>query len=430
MATAASQPGVSVVSMSWGLAEGQAITAQDEAMYDSYLTTPAGHQGVTFVASTGDYGTADPEYPSFSPNVVAVGGTSLSVNADGSYNSETGWGSSTEAAGNGQFIGSGGGLSLYEAEPAWQLNVQNTGYRSTPDVSMVADPDTGAWIADPYNLPGDNPWAVVGGTSLSAPSWAGLIVLADQGRAAAGEATLGTASPTEAQQALYSVPQSDFNAITTGTNGLYNAGAGYNLVTGLGSPVANLLIPDLVSYTNGQADVSGRTVTVTGNGGVNSSTNNPAVTTNVINSMINVFDAEFVPLAGIANGVNAGRVNEAASAPATSPTLPLVAAASPVERTVAPLAARPATASIPLALESTRSVADAAIALAAAALGNGPMSRSIVTTVAAEMQPTSAVRCGAVRIPPRLTESIWTVATSSCCPPTTTCGWTAATATS
>jgi subtilase family serine protease len=48
--------------------------AADEALYDSYLTTPAGHQGVTFVASTGDYGTADPEYPAFSPNVVAVGG--------------------------------------------------------------------------------------------------------------------------------------------------------------------------------------------------------------------------------------------------------------------------------------------------------------------------------------------------------------------
>ena len=48
--------------------------------------------GVTFVASTGDYGAADPEYPAFSPNVVAVGGTSLTLNADNSYNSETGWG--------------------------------------------------------------------------------------------------------------------------------------------------------------------------------------------------------------------------------------------------------------------------------------------------------------------------------------------------
>jgi subtilase family serine protease len=60
--TAASQPGVSVVSMSWGFTEGQAVLAQDETLYDHDLTTPAGHQGVTFVASTGDYGTADPEY--------------------------------------------------------------------------------------------------------------------------------------------------------------------------------------------------------------------------------------------------------------------------------------------------------------------------------------------------------------------------------
>ena len=142
------------------------------------------------MASTGDYGTADPEYPAFSPNVVAVGGTSLTLNADNSYNSETGWGyySSTVGA----FIGSGGGISLYEPEPAYQHGVQSTGYRTTPDVSFVADPATGAWIADPYNLPADNPWEVVGGTSLSAPSWAGLIALVDQGRVAAGEATLSS----------------------------------------------------------------------------------------------------------------------------------------------------------------------------------------------------------------------------------------------
>ncbi len=64
--------------MSWGFAEGQAVFASDESMYDGYVDVP----GVTFVASTGDYGAADPEYPAFSPNVVAVGGTSLTLNAD------------------------------------------------------------------------------------------------------------------------------------------------------------------------------------------------------------------------------------------------------------------------------------------------------------------------------------------------------------
>ncbi|HEV8064803.1 MAG TPA: hypothetical protein VGP46_08235, partial [Acidimicrobiales bacterium] len=114
VATAASQPGVSVVSMSWGFAEGQAVFASDEAAYDGYFNVP----GVTFVASTGDYGTADPEYPAYSPNVVAVGGTSLALNADGSYNSETGWGYYADSVGS--FIGSGGGISLYEPEPAFQ----------------------------------------------------------------------------------------------------------------------------------------------------------------------------------------------------------------------------------------------------------------------------------------------------------------------
>ena len=121
VATAASQPGVSVVSMSWGFPEGQAVFAADEATYDSVFNVP----GVTFVASTGDYGAADPEYPAFSPNVVAVGGTSLTLNADNSYNSETGWGYDSDPAGG--FIGSGGGISLYEPEPAYQQGVQSTG---------------------------------------------------------------------------------------------------------------------------------------------------------------------------------------------------------------------------------------------------------------------------------------------------------------
>jgi len=239
--TAASQPGVSVVSMSWGFPEGQAVFASDEATYDSVFNVP----GVTFVASTGDYGAADPEYPAFSPNVVAVGGTSLTLNTDGSYNSEAGWG--YESSSVGAFIGSGGGISLYKPEPAYQQGVQSTGYRTTPDVSLVADPATGAWIADPYNLNPSNPFEIVGGTSLSAPAWAALLALVDQGRAAAGESGLNSTSPTDTQQALYMLPQSDYNVIASGSNG-YTAGTGYNLVTGLGTPVANLLVADLVAY--------------------------------------------------------------------------------------------------------------------------------------------------------------------------------------
>ena len=180
VATAAAQPGVSVVSMSWGFPEGQAVFAADEASYDSVFNVP----GVTFLASTGDYGVANPEYPAFSPNVVAVGGTSLNLNADNSYNSETGWGYYSDSAG--MSIGSGGGLSQFETEPSYQQGVQSTGSRTTPDVSMFADPATGAWIADPYNLDPSNPFEVVGGTSLSAPAFSGLVALVNQGRVADG----------------------------------------------------------------------------------------------------------------------------------------------------------------------------------------------------------------------------------------------------
>ncbi len=114
-------------------------------------------------------------------------------------------------------------------------------------VSLVVDPATGDWIADPYNLNPSNPFEIVGGTSLSAPAWAGLLALVDQGRAAAGESSLNSSTPTQTQQALYSLPQSDYNVIASGNNG-YTAGSGYNLVTGLGTPVANLLVSELVAY--------------------------------------------------------------------------------------------------------------------------------------------------------------------------------------
>ena len=253
VATAAGRPGVSVVSMSWGFVEGQDVLAGDEATYDSEFTTP----GVTFVASTGDSGGSAPQYPALSPNVVAVGGTSLTLNADNSYGSEAGWGYYSNSLGT--FIGSGGGISQFENEPAYQQGVQSLGNRTIPDVAMVADPATGAWIADPYNLPATDPFEVVGGTSLSAPVWAGLLALANQGRVAASEPTLNSSSPTDTQQALYMLPQSDYHVISSGSNG-YTANPGYNLVTGLGTPKANLLVPDLVAYHGPGTIYAGPTV--------------------------------------------------------------------------------------------------------------------------------------------------------------------------
>jgi hypothetical protein len=288
VATAASQPGVSVVSMSWGFPEGLSVFATDEAAYDSVFNAP----GVTFVASTGDYGVADPQYPAFSPNVVAVGGTSLYTNTDNSYNSETGWGYYSSSVG--VSIGSGGGISQYETEPAFQQGVQSLGMRTTPDVSLVADPATGAWIADSYDLASSNPFEVVGGTSLSAPAWAGLLALVNQSRAATGEANLNSSSPTEAQQALYSLPQNDYNVIASGSNG-YTAQSGYNLVTGLGTPIANRLVTDLAAYHGAGTTYGGPTVGALQNASLNGNRNGNGGEFDVFS----VFDALPVPSTGL-----------------------------------------------------------------------------------------------------------------------------------
>ena len=218
-------PGVSVVSMSFGAGE-----FSGETSYDSIFTTPAGHTGITFVASSGDSSAV--EYPSSSPNVLAVGGTTLNVTSTGTYVSETGWN------------GSGGGSSAYETEPTYQGSAQQTGARTTPDVAWDADPNTGVAVYDSVGT-GRSPWQVVGGTSLGAPSWSGLIAIADQGLATAGQNTLTNA---QLSSDIYSSSfSSNFNDIKSGTSGTNSAGPGYDLVTGLGSPKANLLIPALVS---------------------------------------------------------------------------------------------------------------------------------------------------------------------------------------
>jgi hypothetical protein len=149
-------------------------------------------------------------------------------------------------------------------------------------VSFVADPGTGAWIADPYNESGVNPWQVVGGTSLSAPAWAGLLALVNQGRAAAGTPTLNSSSPTESQRDLYSLSANDYHAVTSGSNGGFNAAPGYNLVAGLGSPVGNLLVPDLVA---GNYPTTGRVAPISANLNANPGYVNGGSggTTNVIN---------------------------------------------------------------------------------------------------------------------------------------------------
>ncbi len=223
---ARSQPGVSVVSMSFGGAEWSG-----ESSLDSSFTTPAGHAGVTFVASSGDAGSSGaPESPSVSPNVLAVGGTQLSLNSDGTYRAETAWG------------GSGGGVSAFESQPAYQRGVvtQSSTRRAVPDVAY--DASSGSPFAV-YDTSGYGGWLQVYGTSAGAPQWAALVAIADQGRALAGKGALDGASQTLPM--LYKLPASDFHDVTTGSNGGFSAGPGYDLVTGRGTPVANLVVAAL-----------------------------------------------------------------------------------------------------------------------------------------------------------------------------------------
>jgi hypothetical protein len=100
-------------------------------------------------------------------------------------------------------------------------------------------------VYDSYNGTSASPWEQIGGTSVSAPCLAAMIAIANQGRVVAGQATLDGASQT--LPALYSLPYSDINDVTSGSNGQFMAGAGYDLVTGLGTPKAVLLVPDLAA---------------------------------------------------------------------------------------------------------------------------------------------------------------------------------------
>jgi subtilase family serine protease len=219
---AASLPGVSVVSNSWGTIEFSGETA-----YDGQFTT---NPNVAFTFATGD-SAAPGSYPAFSPNVVAVGGTSLYTKSiKGLWGKETGW------------PASGGGVSLFEAVPSYQSsNGVNFGARSIPDVSMDADLNTGVYV---YDSPLGG-YLLVGGTSLSCPMWAGLIALGDQARGS-------SLNSTGVLSALYGVYNSsnystDFHDVTTGNNG-FSAGPGYDLVTGIGTPIGPGIVGALASF--------------------------------------------------------------------------------------------------------------------------------------------------------------------------------------
>ena len=248
--------GVSVVSMSWAFNEASLGSYNTESSYDS---TYFGNSGITYVAATGDTG-ADASgfapYPAASKNVVAVGGTSLTVSGN-SWSSESTWANSSTS-------GSGGGRSLFNnSTPAYQSAVNSSTYREFPDISLDGNPNTGVAIYDSFDFGATTPWFVdlFGGTSLSAPLMAGLVAVSDQGRALDSLKPLnsnGVTGGTDIHTLLYSLAgnsssyAADFHDITTG-NPTGTAGpppnfspeVGYDLASGLGTPVANNLDFDL-----------------------------------------------------------------------------------------------------------------------------------------------------------------------------------------
>ena len=223
-----------VVSMSWGGGEWSGETA-----YDTYFA----HAGVAFVASSGDSG-APASWPAVSPNVLSVGGTALTPGADNVWSSETGW------------SGSGGGPSAYESQPSYQKGVmtQNppSSARGTPDVAYDASPSTGVAVYDSYG----GGWWQVGGTSAGAPQWSALLAIADQGLALSHQPALNSTSPQQVMNILYANP-TDFHDITSGTSlgtPPYSAGPGYDYVTGMGSPIANMIVGSLVGTSTASYD--------------------------------------------------------------------------------------------------------------------------------------------------------------------------------
>jgi kumamolisin len=246
----------SVVSISWGGPESswtqQATTSMDEAFQ------AAAAMGVTVCVAAGDDGSTDGvqdgqnhvDFPSSSPNVLGCGGTRL-VSSGNTITSETVWNelSNNEGA-------TGGGVSEVFELPSYQDSadvpapVTSNGGRGVPDVSGDADPTTG------YVTLVDGQSGVIGGTSAVAPLWAGLVALINEslGKPA------GFINPL-----LYQNPTtSDFNDVTSGNNGTFSAGPGWDPCTGLGSPIGIGIAAVLGVQAQAQAEVRAKKTGTTG----------------------------------------------------------------------------------------------------------------------------------------------------------------------
>ncbi|MEV7774797.1 protease pro-enzyme activation domain-containing protein [Kitasatospora sp. NPDC086791] len=229
----------SVISISWGSCEPDTTAASMTAVDNAFKQAAA--QGISIFSASGDDGSRDctrstsgatvkaVDFPASSPHQTGVGGTNLKVGGGNTYSSESAWSTA------------GGGVSTVFAKPSWQTGTGVNGtMRTVPDVASNADPASGFSI---YTAGG---WQVYGGTSAAAPLWSGYAAQFNQKAKAAGQPVLGEASPR-----LYTVANSSsygsvFHDVTTGANQDFSAKAGYDQVTGWGSPVADALTTALL----------------------------------------------------------------------------------------------------------------------------------------------------------------------------------------
>ncbi|HZT96830.1 MAG TPA: protease pro-enzyme activation domain-containing protein [Chloroflexota bacterium] len=231
------------ISNSWGGCEASStsdsFTSQAESVFASNSAT-----GHNYFFSSGDNGSwcdttgygigtdPYPDFPTSSPYVTSVGGTSFSGSVNGGYPGETAW-AYCSTCNSGAPEGSGGGYSNIFSRPSWQTGsgLAANGKRGYPDIAADADPNTGAEVC--YGS--SSSCGQFGGTSLASPSWAGMVALVNQYLAAQSKPALGFLDPTLYSLAGSSQSYPPFHDVTSGTNGSYNAGSGWDAVTGWGS---------------------------------------------------------------------------------------------------------------------------------------------------------------------------------------------------
>jgi len=221
---------VPVISSSWGASELDRTSANISAV-DTVLKQAAA-QGQSVYAASGDSGSADAangstevDYPASDPYVSGVGGTNLTETSAGAWSKEVAW------------SGSGGGVSVDFAKPSYQSALSGS-FRSVPDVSTDGGPNS------PWYIYTEGTWTQVWGTSAAAPSWAAFTSIYDQYASAKGKAALGFANPTLYTIGAGSNHSTAFHDITSGSNGAYSAGTGYDRVSGWGSYNAGSFITD------------------------------------------------------------------------------------------------------------------------------------------------------------------------------------------